>query len=445
MSRTLSGLQSCAAVQSRNYGANTPARAVLMAAAMTTRLLGSLLSTSLLLVTSACTDDSQSELHVTVHGDQQRGWVLTGPSDEADAVADQLTAALGAQGMTEGNGTAAITNGNSTVEVPLAGMADLSRVEAIATEHGFTGAPEKVVGSLKADVWAAAGNRGRIARAEVPSYDGTIYDSFAIYRPSTGQWFVDTYDGAGHYNTLRRQWGILEDRPLLGDYDGDGKSDTAVFRPSTGVWWIWTATGARSSFQWGVSGDIPVPGDYDGDKVTDAAFDRNGQWWLRLSHGGEKIVSLGGTPVPGDYDGDGKTDIATFGSGIWTILKSSTNQYVTYRVGANGDEPMPADYDGDGKTDPGVFSVRGEWLVLSSRNNYQYGPIEYWGYGTTDFPTRGDHDGDGKMDYNVWRPSNGTFYSLFWNGTSRSRVVGANYDQPVAGPYRYRPPFQLTP
>ena len=299
---------------------------------------------------------------------------------------------------------------------------------------------------IKADAPVVRGNRGRIARAEVPSYAGTNYDGFAIYRPSTGQWFVDTYDGPGRYTLLRRTWGVSTDIPVLGDYDNDGKTDATVFRPATGEWWIWTATGSRYSIRWGASGDVPVPGDYDGDKITDAAIYRNGQWHLRQSRNGTTIKYLGGTgikAVPGDYDGDGKTDVATFYNGTWTILQSSNGANVQRWVGAAGDEPMPGDYDGDGKTDPGVFSTRGEWLVLSSKNGYRLGPIEYWGYGTTDFPTRGDHDGDGKLDYNVWRPANGTFYSLFWNGSSRSRAVGASGDQPVAGPYRYRPPVQL--
>jgi hypothetical protein len=38
------------------------------------------------------------------------------------------------------------------------------------------------------------------------------------------------------------------------DYDGDGRAEAAVFRPSTGMWYV------RGLFNrsWGLSGDIPA-------------------------------------------------------------------------------------------------------------------------------------------------------------------------------------------
>ena len=56
-------------------------------------------------------------------------------------------------------------------------------------------------------------------------------------------------------------WGLGTDTPVPGDYDGDGKVDLAVYRASTGQWFILqSSTGGTTSVvvSWGVSTDIPI-------------------------------------------------------------------------------------------------------------------------------------------------------------------------------------------
>src|SRR3712207_6863699 len=50
--------------------------------------------------------------------------------------------------------------------------------------------------------------------------------------------------------------------PISADYDGDGRTDIAVFRPSSGTWYVRNI----SVVSWGgAPGDVPVARDYDGD------------------------------------------------------------------------------------------------------------------------------------------------------------------------------------
>jgi hypothetical protein len=86
------------------------------------------------------------------------------------------------------------------------------------------------------------------------------------------------------------------DKAVPSDYDGDGKTDVALYRPSTGVWYIISsANGQVMSIQWGISTDVPVPADYDGDGKTDVAVYRSGVWYVRHSSTGGSIGVQWGT------------------------------------------------------------------------------------------------------------------------------------------------------
>ncbi|MET0753707.1 MAG: VCBS repeat-containing protein, partial [Pyrinomonadaceae bacterium] len=92
------------------------------------------------------------------------------------------------------------------------------------------------------------------------------------------------------------RFGAGTDKPVQGDYTGDGKTDIAVFRPSTGEWFIQRSEdNSFFSFTFGAAGDIPAPGDYDGDGKYDPAVFRpaTGEWFALRSTAGILITTFG--------------------------------------------------------------------------------------------------------------------------------------------------------
>jgi hypothetical protein len=103
-----------------------------------------------------------------------------------------------------------------------------------------------------------------------------------LYRPSTGQWFLDR-NGNGSWDGCSRDLCIssfgaadvepvLEridgDLPVTGDWSGTGPSKVGVFRPNTGEWFLdlngnnkWDGKGIDLYLEdFGDVGDIPVAG-----------------------------------------------------------------------------------------------------------------------------------------------------------------------------------------
>lgn len=263
---------------------------------------------------------------------------------------------------------------------------------------------------------------------------------FAVFRPSSGTWFVLSNDLSG----VRSQaFGSSTDIPTPGDYDGDGITDFTLFRPSNGTWYILRSSTNRSlAVQFGTNGDIPVANDYDGDGRTDIAVYRpsNGTWYIRRGAPAQTQFSAfqfgnsADRPVPADYDGDGRADLAVFRAGTWIILWSSNSSVTFQPFGSDGDVPVSGDYDGDGKSDLAVYRA-GIWYILQSRTN----TFRAETFGTaTDRPQPADYDGDNRTDIAVFRPSEGNWFVLRSSDRQfRAVAFGTTSDIPTASLYRY--------
>lgn len=94
-----------------------------------------------------------------------------------------------------------------------------------------------------------------------------------------------------------------------------------------------------------------------------------------------------------------------------------------------------SDFDGDGFSDATVFRPsQGTWFTLNSGN----GTVSINQFGLNgDLPVDGDFDGDGRADLAIFRPSEGAwFVQRSSNPTSFITVsFGQNGDRPVAGDY----------
>ena len=156
-------------------------------------------------------------------------------------------------------------------------MADIGVVRPIAGEHqwllqnsnfgnGFWYGCGTVIPTCLAGVkWGATTDR-----PVVGDFDGDARTDIAVFRPSNGTWYylrssagVGNAPGTPATAHAGFTWGVTGDIPQAADYDGDKKSDFAVFRPSSGTWWVNNSNnGSFSATPWGTSTDQPAASPY---------------------------------------------------------------------------------------------------------------------------------------------------------------------------------------
>lgn len=126
----------------------------------------------------------------------------------------------------------------------------------------------------------------------------TITDLAVVRTGANGQktWFMQT-PGTSSYKQM--DFGLSSDVNVPEDYDGDGFTDVAVWRPSTGVWYI-IRSNSNTLFtkQWGAAGDIPQPARYNGGSMDLAVYrPSTGVWWINYNGGNSNISKQFGLPT----------------------------------------------------------------------------------------------------------------------------------------------------
>ena len=308
---------------------------------------------------------------------------------------------------------------------------------------------------------------------ETWSPDGTQLIFLAVPSGGSGSlnWYLINVNGTGtaemNLSTVNNtptstiSWrGVPGDIPVPADYTGTGKATVAIWRPSTGTWYV----KGVETVKWGQAGDIPVPGDYSGSGKAQLVVWRpsNATWYV---YGGTSVKwgQAGDIPMPGFYLGNGKMQMAVYRptNGVLYVYGGTSYQLIEqpgYNLG--GVQPAVADYNGKGKDNPVVVFTDGStpqcWLDLSSNfclsvygisgvpfpNSFQFEPGYYYGgktareaywnptdgtwhvanaagtasqeivqYGAQgDIPVPADYTGSGTTQFAVWRPSNATWY-----------------------------------
>jgi hypothetical protein len=121
---------------------------------------------------------------------------------------------------------------------------------------------------IRTAVLVATGRHSANAAAPAETSRAMSRRGIAVWRPSTGRWYINRANGA--YDTTLGESG---DIPIPGDYVGEGKVRPSVWRPSTGEWFFAQAPFLLPAGPVTVGGpdDIPLAGSLGGTGIFEVA------------------------------------------------------------------------------------------------------------------------------------------------------------------------------
>jgi len=271
------------------------------------------------------------------------------------------------------------TVSGSTVTLLQPGTCSITASQTGSVNYGYAAAPP-VTQSLT-------------VTAIKPSEAGIFRDNF--------EWILDAngnrqFDGAGpgqdyvYVNFIPAQPG---DKPVVGDWNGSGTTKIGIYRPSTGQWFLdyngngVFDTGIDKVYQFGgVAGDLPVVGDWNGSGTSKIGIFRSGFFWLldidgngTFDAGIDQAFAYGGVPgdvpVTGDWTGNGITKVGVVrpfqarGTAAFWLLDANNDHSIDAGDlifafgGISGDVAITGDWNGSGTGKAGVYRQGFFWVI----------------------------------------------------------------------------------
>jgi hypothetical protein len=200
-------------------------------------------------------------------------------------------------------------------------------------------------GSVTPIAFGAPGDRGLLCKTNSNTINGP--DNLLLFR--NGVWLIN-YAGDGATLDAFANYGAATDQPLCGSFNAFPSGDLGLFR--NGLWFL--NASFTPSFSFGAGGDVAV---YIGAKGFGNATDRRnvvygvyraGIWYLDETGSGAptKTFNFGGLSqdvpllIPA-WNGIGTYSLAIYRDGTWFIQPIPTlPSFVTVQFGAIGDIPL---------------------------------------------------------------------------------------------------------
>ena len=243
------------------------------------------------------------------------------------------------------------------------------------------------------------------------NFVNNLTDRIGIYRPSTGEWFLDR-NGNGKWDetdSYAEPIGETVGVPVVGDWDGSGKTKLGLFVPkSPQSQWLLECEVDNCVRSFGQPTDLPIVGRWTTGSNDEIGVFRPSEkkWYLDSNHNGVldgcrtdecpsfSIYMNGDVSVAGDWSGSGITQLGLFrpNTGEWFLNRNGNRSWNSCKkdtcvtnFGKAGDLPVIGDWNGTGISKIGVFrSSTGEWLLDFNGNGKWDGPgvdLYVTGYG----------------------------------------------------------------